>query len=288
MAASESDSADLGGAFTLLLRRATTTLTIAGVPDPQRDARRLLAFALGVSVDRLVLAMDGHPSNQVAGKFLEVIERRIARQPVSQIVGEREFYGRAFRVTSDVLDPRPDTETLVDCALERPFQRVLDLGTGSGCILLTLLAENIGTSGVGVDISEAALDVARGNAESLGLEDVSEFRQSDWFSNVSGTYDLIVSNPPYITEDEMDALEPEVREWEPFEALSPGGDGLSAYRVIAREAAVFMKQGGRLIVEIGFEQALPVSAIFEKAGFRDIVVRRDLNGHDRVVSCRVI
>jgi len=286
--ASESDSADSGGAFALLLRRATTTLTIAGVPDPQRDARRLLAFALGVSVDRLVLAMDGHPSNEVAGKFLEVIERRIARQPVSQIVGEREFYGRAFRVTSDVLDPRPDTETLIDCALEQPFQRVLDLGTGSGCILLTLLAEKTGTSGVGVDISEAALGVARDNAEVLGLKEATEFQQSDWFSAVSGTYDLIVSNPPYISEVEMETLEPEVREWEPVEALSPGGDGLSAYRSIAKSAASFLTQGGHLVVEIGFEQAASVSAILEKAGFHDIVVKRDLNGHDRVVSCRIL
>ena len=202
---------------------------------------------------------------------------------MSQIIGRRDFYGRSFTVTPDVLDPRPDTELLVQVALEKPFETVLDLGTGSGCILLTLLAENTAATGQGADLSEAAIAVARGNAVALNLIDRSDFTPSDWLANISGQFDLIVSNPPYITAAEMPTLAPEVRDWEPEMALTPGGDGLAAYRVITTTAMPHLTAGGRLVVEIGPSQALDVQALFAAAGFTGITCLQDIDGRDRVV-----
>lgn len=259
-------------------------LRAAGVEDAARDARRLLAHALGVAADRLTLHMaEGMTPAQVA-TFDAGIAARAARQPVSQITGERLFWGRSFRVTRDTLDPRPETETLIAAALGSPFDRVLDLGTGTGCILLTLLAERPGATGVGVDISAGALAVARDNSARVGVSDRVELVRSEWFSDVAGQFDLIVSNPPYIAADEMASLAPEVREWEPHLALTPGGDGLDAYRAIAASAVAHMARGARLVVEIGPTQAGAVAAMFAEAGLADIMVHCDLDGRDRCVS----
>lgn len=266
------------------LRAAIARLTAAGVPDPARDARRLLAHALDLAPDRLSLHLPDRLTAAASARLDAALTARAARQPVSQITGHRAFWGRAFRVTRDVLDPRPETETLVALALEAPFSRVLDLGTGTGAILLTLLAERPGATGLGVDLSTAALDVARGNAQALGLSDRAELRQSDWFSAVAGAFDLIVSNPPYIAADEMTALSPEVRDWEPHLALTPGGDGLDAYRAIAAGVGAHLCPGGRLMVEIGPAQGAAVSHLFVRAGLENVAVHPDLDGRDRVVS----
>lgn len=266
------------------LRQAIPRLREAGIEDAARDARVLLAHALGVGHDRLTLKLPDEMTEPQAQSYEEALTARLARQPVAQITGRRLFWGLSFRVTRDTLDPRPETETLVAEALSQPFARILDLGTGTGCILLACLKSMPMARGLGTDISDAALQVAVGNTRDLGLEAQARFRKSDWFANVTGRYDLIVSNPPYIAADEMPVLAPEVRDWEPHLALSPGGDGLEPYRIIARDAGARLLPGGRLLVEIGPTQGKAVAALFEAAGLGEVRILPDLDGRDRVVA----
>lgn len=267
------------------LLRATVALRAAGIDDPARDARRLLAHVLDVPPSRLTLVLpDPVPPDAVVA-FDALAVRRAAREPVSHLVGQRAFYGRSFRVTADVLDPRPETETLVATALERPFRHVLDLGTGSGCILLTLLSERPDATGLGTDLSAAALDIARRNATSLNTGDRAGFAQGAWYAAVpeGQRYDLIVSNPPYIALEEMPGLAPELA-YEPRMALTDESDGLDAYRAIARGAPGHLAPHGRLIVEIGPTQASAVTALFAQSGLADLRVHSDLDGRDRVIT----
>lgn len=255
----------------------------AGVPDPQGDARRLFDWAF-----------EGVPRDEIEGArerwdlFDAAIEKRIERQPVSQIIGCRAFWRHAFRVTPDVLDPRPETETLVELALSEPFERVLDLGTGSGCILISLLADRPKAKGAGTDISEHALRIAGENAERLGVADRLILPLSDWFDDIGSRFDLIVSNPPYIALNEMDCLAPEVKNWEPHLALTDGADGLSAYRAIACGAPRHLTEGGRLLVEVGAAQSQAVIGIFRAAGLEDVHAHPDLDGRERVVTGRLL
>lgn len=246
---------------------AVAALREAGVDTPERDAQKLWEHSLERGVD-----------------FVGLIARRAAREPVSHIKGERAFWTSVFEVTPNVLDPRPDTETLIEAALAENWTRVLDLGTGSGCILLSLLKERSGSTGLGVDISEAALSVAQRNGAQLGVASRAEFRKSNWFDAVDGTFDLIVSNPPYITAAAYQTLAPEVQRYEPKIALTPGGDGLAAYRIIAAQASAHLAPGGSVFAEIGFDQADAVSRIFQQADFSGTQVLQDLNGQDRVVK----
>jgi release factor glutamine methyltransferase len=266
------------------LRRAVSLLRDAGIEDGSRDARVLLAHALGIGHDRLTLKLQDEMTEPQAALYDAALVARIARQPVAQITGRRLFWGLSFRVTRDVLDPRPETETLVAEALKVPFLKVLDLGTGTGCILLSCLKGMPLARGLGTDISDAALQVAVGNTRDLGLEARTRFRKSDWFGQVTGAFDLIVSNPPYIAAEEMPALAPEVRDWEPHLALTPGGDGLDAYRTIARGAGARLLPGGRLLVEIGPTQGQAVAALFGAEGFAAIRILPDMDGRDRVVA----
>jgi release factor glutamine methyltransferase len=266
------------------LAPAVARLAAAGVEGAARDARVLLAHALGVAPDRLTLHLPDEMTGLQARTYEEALMAREARQPVAQITGRRLFWGQWFHVTRDTLDPRPETETLVAAALERPFLKVLDLGTGTGCILLSCLKGMPMARGVGVDISEAALAVAAENSRELGIENRARFQQSDWFSHVSGAFDLILSNPPYIAADEMSDLSPEVRDWEPHLALTPGGDGLDAYRAIAQGAGARLMPGGRILVEIGPTQGAAVAALFASAGLDEVRILPDMDGRDRVVA----
>ncbi|MCP5039144.1 MAG: peptide chain release factor N(5)-glutamine methyltransferase [Rhodobacteraceae bacterium] len=268
------------------LTQAVVLLRGAGIADPAGDARRLLAHAMGIEAGRLTIHLRDDIDAKAQALFFEAISKRQTRMPVSQIVGGRWFYDRWFRVSKDVLDPRPETEILVKQALCEPFSKLLDLGLGSGCILLTLLAENPLATGIGTDISPLTLSVACENAKALKLEKRSLFMQSNWFSKIEGRFDLIVSNPPYISADEMAELAPEVREHEPKIALTPGGDGLEAYRAITARVMDFLEEGGRLIVEIGPSQGSAVCDMFRAAGLQDIRVLPDLDGRDRVVQGR--
>ena len=261
-------------------------LKAAGIADAATDARALMAYAMGIDPSRLTLHLpDPLPAKPMAA-FEAAITARSARQPVSQIIGQRLFWGRSFRVTRDTLDPRPETELLVQTALLQPFSKLLDLGTGTGCILLSLLADRAMASGVGCDISAAALGVAAHNAENLGLAKRLQLVQSDWFAAIDGTFDLIVSNPPYIAADEMPGLAPEVLNWEPQGALTPGGDGLDAYRLIAKGAGSRLLPGGRLLLEIRTLQAEAVSALLAAQAFSEISCHFDLDNRPRVISAR--
>ena len=268
-----------------LLGEGVQTLRAAGIDGAARDARWLLAHALEVPQDRLTLALHDPVTEAQAARFRAAIAARARHQPVAQITGQRLFWGRAFRVTPDVLDPRPETETLIATALAHPFARVLDLGTGSGAILATLLAECPAATGVGVDQSSAALSVAEGNAEALGVAARAGFLRSDWCRDVAGQFDLIVSNPPYIGAQEVADLAPETRDWEPRMALVPAGcdgSGLAAYRAIAAQVPAHLAPGGRLIVELGLGQGPPVLALFAQAGLTEGRLVDDLTGRSRV------
>lgn len=266
------------------LRRGAALLADAGVPGAAEDARLLLAHALGLPRHHLAAALAAPLPAEVLRRFDAALAARAARQPVSQILGRRAFWKHEFRVTRDTLDPRPETEALVEAALAEPFASVLDLGTGTGAILISLLAERPGARGVATDISAAALQVARDNAGRIGV--AADFIESDWFARVEGEYDLIVSNPPYIALAEMDHLSPEVREWEPRGALTDEADGLSAYRAIAAGAPLYLRPGGRLLVEIGPTQGRQVAALMQAAGLVQPRILPDLDGRDRVVAAR--
>ena len=269
-----------------LLADAVAQLRAAGVATAPGDARRLLACALGLDPARLTLHLSDTLTDPQRDAFAAMVAARARFQPVAQIVGGRDFWGRRFIVTPDVLDPRPETETLVAAALERPFTRVLDLGTGSGAILLTLLAERAGATGQGVDLSPAALDVARANATALGLAARATFDHGDWFGPVAGQFDLIVSNPPYIAEREIADLSVDVRDWEPRMALVPAGDdgtGLAAYRHICARAPAFLAPKGRLLLEIGPTQGAAVANLCAQAGLHHVEILPDMDGRDRVV-----
>lgn len=265
-----------------------TRLREAGLPDPATDARRLMAHVMGVPGSRLTLHLHDPLGEDVVERFAAAIDARLRRQPVAQIVGGRQFWGRWFNVTSDVLDPRPETETLIAAALETPSFRVLDLGTGSGCILLTLLAEWPDATGHALEASPAALAVAHSNAKALSLTqrasiDLGDWTKPGWADAVPGPFDLIVSNPPYVTHDELAGLQADVLEWEPHMALSPGGDGLDAYRAILPALRGLLTPTGRVLLEIGPTQGAAVAALAGDAGLTGIHVLQDLDSRDRVV-----
>ena len=265
-----------------LLFDAAKRLDAAGVPGAMGDARRLLSDAMGIAPGRLTLYLQDDVDDPVADRFDAMVVQRAARVPVSHLLGYRAFYGRDFIVGPDVLDPRPETETLIAAALGVAWGRVLDLGTGSGCILLTLLSERGDTTGIGTDLSDAALAVATRNAAALDVVGRATLMQADWWDGVDGRFDLIVSNPPYIAAAEMPDLAPELKH-EPQMALSDGADGLTAYRVLSAGAAVHLAPGGWLMMEIGHRQAADVAALVQAAGLDRIEVMPDLDGRDRVV-----
>lgn len=262
---------------------AMARLRAAGVPDPARDARILLAHAAQVDAARITLIAPEDIAHDIAERYEHLIALRAVRVPVSQLIGSREFYGRRFDISSEVLDPRPETESLIEAALAAPFDRVLDLGLGSGCILVTLLAERPDATGVGVDISEAACLQASANAVLQDVTGRAEILRSDWFDVVEGRFDLIVSNPPYLSAHEMDDIQPELRDHEPRLALTDEADGLTAYRVIAAQAQGYLNAQGRVLVEMGWKQSGAVTDIFTQQGWGDIAILPDLDGRDRIL-----
>ena len=266
------------------LRAAIPRLKAAGIDSAPRDARLLLAHAMGIAADRLTLHLPDTLTDPAQAAFDAAIAARLTHQPVAQIIGQRLFWGRSFKVTQDTLDPRPETEILVAEALSRPFLKILDLGTGTGCILLSCLADMPMASGTGSDLSAKALAVAQENAARLHLAARAKFTQSDWLKAISGRFDLIVSNPPYIAADEMPQLAPDVLQWEPHSALTPGGDGLDAYRAIVQQAPARLLNGGRILLEIGPTQGPAVSALLAAQGLHQIRILQDLDGRDRVVA----
>ncbi len=267
------------------LAAGTRRLAAARIDGAARDARRLMASALGIDAMRLGLCTHEPIGCDARLRFEAHVAARLDRQPVAQILGLRAFWGRDFEVTRDVLDPRPETETLVAAALEGPpATRLLDLGTGSGALLVTLLAAWPACRGVGTDISAAALAVAARNAALHAVGARAEFARGDWFEAVSGRFDLVLCNPPYIPADDVAALEPEVRLWEPALALSPGPRGLEAHERIAAGLQQALVPGGRALLEFGAGQGPKVAAIYRAAGFCDTSLLCDLDGRERAIA----
>ena len=273
-----------------LYRKACGILLEAGCREAQADARQLLFYVADLDLSSYALRMNEKVPEDISRRYLETIARRSAREPIQYITGEAPFFGYTFYVTPAVLIPRFDTEILVEEALRyvKPDSHVLDLCTGSGCILLTILAEcrrKYGDAcevrGTASDISEDALSVAKCNDERLRTE--ANFILSDLFNNICGTYDIITTNPPYIPTEIVAGLEPEVRDHEPNFALDGKEDGLFFYRKSANEAGAYLREGGRLIMEIGFDQGEAVMQLLDKAGYTDVKCIKDLSGLDRVV-----
>lgn len=269
----------------MALERAVAALSDVSDGDPHREARLLLAHVLKCSSSDLLLCSEQLLSDQQIGAFDAAIGARRQKQPITQIIGKRAFWEAEFFITPDVLDPRPDTELLVELALAKTdAHRVLDLGTGSGCILCSVLGGLTQATGIGTDLSQFALDVAAKNVAELGLSDRAVLQQASWFENVEGEFDLILSNPPYITASDYLTLDAGVRNWEPRQALTDGTDGLQAYREIAQKLDQFLAAGGLALFEHGVGQSSDVMTIFKAAGFDQLRSYNDLNGKDRVVS----
>jgi len=268
-----------------LLKQAGERLAAHGIETAALDARLLFQAASGLRHEDIVVEPDLGVSPEVAARFWLFIERRCSFEPVSRILGTREFYGRSFRLTPDVLDPRADTETLIGAALGlvkgKEQLRILDLGTGSGAIVVTLLAELPGATAVASDLSAAALAVAKGNAEALGVAGRASFVQANWFEGIDGRFDLIVSNPPYIPLSDIAGLAPDVREFDPPRALDGGPDGLEAYRRIAGGVHGKLAPQGHVVLEIGAGQQNAVNNIFKAEGFDWESRHSDLSGHVR-------
>jgi release factor glutamine methyltransferase len=266
----------------------------SGIESPELDARLLVGAVLDLDLTALVAQSNATLSPGDAARLAAFAERRLAGEPVARIIGEKEFWGLRFKLSPDTLVPRPDTETVVEAALDfaqsmmpRTSLRVIDIGTGSGAILLALLSELPHATGIGTDISAGALDTARQNAHSLGLSERAEFMASDYLSAVSGTFDLIVSNPPYVRTTDIESLALEVRVHEPRPALDGGPDGLAAYRMLAMQSRDHLAADGALIVEVGHDQADAVAQLMEAADLNVIKpFRRDLAGVPRVVEGR--
>jgi len=264
-----------------------------GLESPELDARLLVGHALRIERGHLVAngdrLLDAREADAVAARAA----RRLAREPVARIVGRKEFWSLDLRVDPAVLVPRPETETVVEAALltidaaarEQPL-RLLDIGTGSGALLLALLSELPNAFGLGVDISSAALDVARANATALGFAERCAFAAGDGGRALSGPFDIIVSNPPYVAHGEMASLAPEVREHDPALALDAGADGLDGYRMIAADAYRLLAPDGSLVVELGAGQEVNAAALLTKAGLTITGARKDLAGISRALTAK--
>src|SRR5437763_344758 len=269
----------------MALAAATAQLSAAGISQARREARLFVAAALDWDAARVIAFPDVGLPAEVSLRLQDMIARRSAREPVSRILGHREFWSLRFDLSPDTLDPRPDSETLIEATLaelddrERAY-RVLDFGTGSGCLLLSLLSELPNAVGTGVDLSEGALDTARRNAAALGLGGRARFVCANWGEGLSGDCDVILANPPYIASVELGRLMPEVARYEPRLALDGGIDGLRAYRALALEIARMLAPHGIAVVEVGAGQAADATAILGEAGLALRAVRHDLSGVD--------
>ncbi len=256
------------------------------------DARLLLQHFSGYSLTDLVLRPDAVLEPDVKGRLLAAMQRRLKGEPVHRIIGERSFYGLNFTLNADTLEPRPDTETLVDLVLpflrdrveKQGFADLLDMGTGTGALAVTLLHEVPLARGVAVDIAAGALQAVRINAARAGVSSRLATLQSDWFAAVGGKYDLIVSNPPYIPAKIVDGLDRQVKDFDPRIALDGGADGLDFYRALAMQSAGKLQNGGMVAVEIGAGQAYDVETVFAQSAFRLTASAEDLGGHIRVLA----
>ena len=271
------------------LRRASTELALAGIPEAATDARVLASAAANLTREEMLREPEAPFPPAALQRFREAVTRRARREPVARIVGMREFRSLPFRLGPTTLDPRPDSEAVVEAVLERIVdparpRRILDLGTGSGCLLLSLLRVLPGACGIGTDIDPDACRIAARNAEGIGVSSRALFVAGDWAGHVTSRFDIVVSNPPYIPSGEIETLAPEVRDHDPRAAIDGGGDGLEGYRAIAPEVGPRLAADGFCVVEIDPARAGAVSAIFADAGLEARKMRRDLAGRLRALA----
>lgn len=270
-----------------LLREATRRLGAAGADSPRLDARLLLAAALGTE-DRLHGREDETVPHDAADRFAGLMRRREAREPVSRILGRREFWSLEFELGRETLDPRPDSETLIEALLDhRPDRsaplRILDIGTGTGCLLLAALSEYPNAEGVGADIEQTCVEIAARNAQKLCLSVRARMIRSCWDESVKGPFDVVLSNPPYIPSCDLETLDPEVRNHDPARALDGGSDGLDPYRILAERLRFLLAEDGLAILEFGAGQDTAVAALMDAAGLSVLGFRADLGGRPRCI-----
>lgn len=281
----------MSGSVAATRRDLARRLRDAGFDSPDLDARLIVGHALGLGHTELMAASDRLVTRAEEDSIAALAQRRLAHEPVARILGNREFWGLPFALNADTLVPRPDTETIVEAALAAcknrgDAPRIADLGTGSGALLLALLHELPGACGTGTDVSIGALDCARANATALGLAARASFVACDYGAALSGGFDLVVSNPPYIAHDDIAALGAEVRDFDPVRALDGGGDGLDGYRAIAADAARLLAPGGVLVLELGAGMGPAVTQLFTAGGLAIGGIRDDLAGVPRALAVR--
>jgi len=276
-----------------LRKKIEARLRKTGIEEASLDARLLISHIIPVTEIDFAINADQTVSNEQQNLIDVLVQKREKRIPMSQIFGEKEFWSLSFKVTRDTLTPRPDSETLIEVALNEFEDKnatlsILDLGTGSGCLLLTLLSELKNAIGLGIDVSTSAIKVANENAKNLSLNKRATFLKSNWFEKLSKTkkFDLIIANPPYIGLNEKPELAPEVCEHEPHSALFAGEEGLDDYRIIAADIAGYMSEKSIIILEIGYRQSSAVKDIFAQKGFKNINLFQDLGGRDRCLLIR--
>ncbi len=262
-------------------------LSESGIDGAARDARKLTAYALQIPIIELSLNINEQVPAKIISKLEKLVLRRINREPISKILGRREFWGRSFSINENVLDPRGDTETLIDFVIEKPVKSVLELGTGSGAIAVTLACEWKDVHVTAVDISEDALLLAKINAEKFNVKNKIHFLKSNWFDAVEGLFDLIISNPPYIGWIEKDEISAEVIKYDPEIALFAGRDGLDAYERIIPNLAKFLNPDGFVVLETGASQSNQVKNMMNVVGFIDAKVVKDLSGKERLVTAKL-
>ncbi len=281
----------MGATIGSALTDAAAALAAAGFEEPRRQARRVLAAVLRLSAAEIFAHPERALTTAEEARHAEMLSRMIAREPLSRIIGRREFWGLEFVLSGDTLDPRPDSESVVEAVLSRLADRAqayrfLDLGTGTGCLLLALLSEFPGATGVGIDIASGAITTARRNAGLLGLGERSHFAVADWAGATAGGFDAVVANPPYIATSAIPELPPEVRDYDPKRALDGGSDGLVAYRAIAADLPRLLRPGGLFAAEIGLGQADSVATILRQQGLAIDGFAADLSGVARCVVAR--
>ena len=269
-------------------RKLCNNFSTIGIETPELDARIILKEVLSLDDKDLILKESLDIPEEMIKKIIAIESRRLNGEPISKIFKKRDFYNSTFVISNDVLDPRPETELIVEIANnyinKNEVKNILDLGTGSGCILLSILKENRMINGLGIDLSKEAISIAKQNSKKLNLETQSNFLVSNWMSSVNYKYDLVVSNPPYIASEDIKKLSKSVKIYDPILSLDGGDDGLNSYRLIASDLKRIISMNALIIIEIGYNQSLQVIDIFKKNDFKLIKKYNDINGLDRVLT----
>lgn len=269
-------------------RKLCNNFSTIGIETPELDARIILKEVLSLDDKDLILKESLDIPEEMIEKIITIESRRLNGEPISKIFKKRDFYNSTFVISNDVLDPRPETELIVEIANnyinKNEVKNILDLGTGSGCILLSILKENRMINGLGIDLSKEAISIAKQNSKKLNLETRSNFLVSNWMNSVNYKYDLVVSNPPYIASEDIKKLSKSVKIYDPILSLDGGDDGLNSYRLIASDLKRIISMNALIIIEIGYNQSLQVIDIFKKNDFKLIKKYNDINGLDRVLT----